>query len=157
MYDVIVVGAGVVGCSTARELSRYKLDVLVLEKGHDICAGASKANSGMIHAGYDPIPGTNEAKFNAPGSRMMYEICDELDVPYEKSGTTVFATDESGMKELRKLEGFAKENNVEARIVEPPELYELQPDIGEDVKAVLWVPEGGITTPFTVTFALAEK
>ena len=157
MYDVIVVGAGVVGCSTARELSRYKLDVLVLEKGHDICAGASKANSGMIHAGYDPIPGTNEAKFNAPGSRMMYEICDELDVPYEKSGTTVFATDESGMKELRKLEGFAKENNVEARIVEPLELYELQPDIGEDVKAVLWVPEGGITTPFTVTFALAEN
>jgi len=106
MYDVIVVGAGVVGCSTARELSRYKLDVLVLEKGHDICAGASKANSGMIHAGYDPIPGTNEAKFNAPGSKMMYEICDELDVPYEKSGTTVFATDESGMKELQKLEGF---------------------------------------------------
>ena len=104
MYDVIVVGAGVVGCSTARELSRYKLDVLVLEKGHDICAGASKANSGMIHAGYDPIPGTNEAKFNAPGSKMMYEICDELDVPYEKSGTTVFATDESGMKELQKLE-----------------------------------------------------
>lgn len=65
MYDVIVVGAGVVGCSTARELSRYKLDVLVPEKEHDICAGASKANSGMIHAGYDPIPGTNEAKFNA--------------------------------------------------------------------------------------------
>ena len=157
MYDVIVVGAGVVGCSTARELSRYKLDVLVLEKGHDICAGASKANSGMIHAGYDPIPGTNEAKFNAPGSKMMYEICDELDVPYEKSGTTVFATDESGMKELQKLEGFARENHVEARIVEPPELYELQPNIGEDVKAVLWVPEGGITTPFSVTFALAEN
>ena len=157
MYDVIVVGAGVVGCSTARELSRYKLKTLVLEKGHDICAGASKANSGMIHAGYDPIPGTNEAKFNAPGCKMMYEICDELDVPYEKSGTTIFATDESGMKELRKLEGFAKENHVDVRIVEPPELYELQPDIGKDVKAVLWVPEGGITTPFSVTFALAEN
>ena len=157
MYDVIVVGAGVVGCSTARELSRYKLKTLVLEKGHDICAGASKANSGMIHAGYDPIPGTNEAKFNAPGCKMMYEICDELDVPYEKSGTTIFATDESGMKELRKLEGFAKENHVDVRIVEPPELYELQPDIGKDVKAVLWVPEGGITTPFSGTFALAEN
>ena len=157
MYDVIVVGAGVVGCSTARELSRYKLKTLVLEKGHDICAGASKANSGMIHAGYDPIPGTNEAKFNAPGCKMMYEICDELDVPYEKSGTTIFATDESGMKELRKLEGFAHENHVDVRIVEPPELYELQPDIGKDVKAVLWVPEGGITTPFSVTFALAEN
>ena len=157
MYDVIVVGAGVVGWSTARELSRYKLKTLVLEKGHDICAGASKANSGMIHAGYDPIPGTNEAKFNAPGCKMMYEICDELDVPYEKSGTTIFATDESGMKELHKLEGFAHENHVDVRIVEPPELYELQPNIGKDVKAVLWVPEGGITTPFSVTFALAEN
>ena len=109
MYDVIVVGAGVVGSSTARELSRYKLNVLVLEKGHDICSGASKCNSGMIHAGYDPIPGTNEAKFNAPGCGMMYEICDELDVPYEKSGTTIFATDDSGMKELYKLQGFAAE------------------------------------------------
>ena len=67
--DVIVVGAGVVGCSTARELSRYKLDVLVLEKGHDICAGASKANSGMIHAGYDPIRAQTKRKFNAPGSK----------------------------------------------------------------------------------------
>ncbi len=157
MYDVIVVGAGVVGCSTARELSRYKLNVLVLEKGHDICAGASKCNSGMIHAGYDPIPGTNEAKFNAPGSRMMYEICDELDVPYLKNGTTIFATDDSGMKELYKLQEFAKENHVEVEIVTPPRLYELQPDIGKDVKAVLWVPEGGVTTPFTVTYALAEN
>lgn len=156
-YDVIVVGAGVVGCSTARELSRYKLKVLVLEKGHDICAGASKANSGMIHAGYDPIPGTLEAKFNAPGAKMMYEICEELDVPVLKNGTTIFATDENGMAELRKLKGFADENHVEARIVTPPELYELQPDIGKDVKAVLWVPEGGVTTPFTVTFALAEN
>ena len=80
MFDVIIVGAGSVGCATARELSRYRLRVLVLEKGHDLCAGASKCNSGMIHAGYDPIPGTNEAKFNAPGCRLMYQICDELSV-----------------------------------------------------------------------------
>lgn len=84
------------------------------EKGHDICAGASKANSGMIHAGYDPIPGTNEAKFNAPGSKMMYEICDELDVPYEKSGTTVFATDESGHERASEAGRLCRENHVEA-------------------------------------------
>ena len=111
----------------------------------------------MIHAGYDPIPGTLEAKFNAPGAKMMYEICEELNVPVLKNGTTIFATDENGMAEIRKLKGFADENHVEARIVTPPELYELQPDIGKDVKAVLWVPEGGVTTPFTVTFALAEN
>ena len=157
MYDVIIIGAGAVGCGTARELSKYNLNVLVLEKGHDICSGASKANSGMIHAGYDPIPGTNEARFNAPGSRMMYEACTQLDVPFEKSGCMVFATDESGLAELDKLEGFAAENGVHVEIVRPPQLYQLQPDIGEDVKAVLWVPEGGVTNPFTVTFAFAEN
>ena len=157
MFDVIIVGAGSVGCATARELSRYRLRVLVLEKGHDLCAGASKCNSGMIHAGYDPIPGTNEAKFNAPGCRLMYQICDELSVPYLKNGTTIFATDESGMRELYKLEGFARENHVRAEIVTPPSLYELLPDIGKDVKAVLWVPDGGVTNPFSVTFALAEN
>ncbi len=157
MYDVLIVGAGCVGCATARELSRYHLKILVLEKGHDVCSGASKANSGMIHAGYDPIPGTNEAKFNAPGNKMMYQLCDELSVPYEKSGTTIFATDDNGMAELEKLKGFAKENGVEVEIVSGSKLHELQPDIGKDVKAVLWVPEGGVTTPFSVTFALAEN
>lgn len=157
MYDVIIIGAGAVGCGTARELSKYDLKVLVLEKGHDICSGASKANSGMIHAGYDPIPGTNEAKFNAPGSRMMYEACTQLDVPFEKSGCMVFATDDSGLAELDKLEGFAAENGVRVEIVRPPQLYKLQPEIGRDVKAVLWVPEGGVTNPFTVTFAFAEN
>jgi glycerol-3-phosphate dehydrogenase len=88
---------------------------------------------------------------------MMYEICDELDVPYLKNGTTVFATDEQGMQELYKLQDFAQQNGVHVEIVTPPQLYELQPDIGKDVKAVLWVPEGGVTTPFTVTFALAEN
>lgn len=157
MYDVIIVGAGSVGCAAARELSRYRLRVLVLEKGHDLCAGASKCNSGMIHAGYDPIPGTNEARFNAPGCAMMYEICDELDVPYLKNGTTIFATDDNGMKELEKLLHYAKINQVRAEIVTPPALYDLQPDIGRDVRGVLWVPDGGVTNPFTVTFALAEN
>lgn len=157
MYDVIIIGAGSVGCGTARELSKYDLKVLVLEKGHDICSGASKANSGMIHAGYDPVPGTNEAKFNAPGSRMMYEACTQLGVPFDKSGCMVFATEESGLAELEKLKGFAAQNGVHVEIVKPPELYELQPDIGKDVKAVLWVPDGGVTNPFTVTFAFAEN
>lgn len=157
MYDVIIVGAGSVGCAAARELSRFRLRVLVLEKGHDLCAGASKCNSGMIHAGYDPIPGTNEARFNAPGCALMYQICDELEVPYLKNGTTIFATDENGMKELEKLLHYAELNHVRAEIVTPPALYDLQPDIGKDVLGVLWVPDGGVTNPFSVTFALAEN
>lgn len=157
MYDVVVIGAGSVGCSTARELSKYELSVLVLEKGHDVCSGASKANSGMIHAGYDPVPGTNEAKFNAPGCRMMYQLCDELDVPYLKNGTTIFATDDNGMKELEKLEGFARENGVHVEILTGDDMHRLQPDLGPDVIGVLWVPGGGVTNPFTVTFAMAEN
>lgn len=157
MYDVIIVGAGSVGCGTARELSRYRLKVLVLEKGHDICSGASKCNSGMIHAGYDPIPGTNEAKFNAPGCRLLYQALDELEVPYLKNGTTVFATDEAGMEEIRKLKGFAEVNHVRAEIMTTEEFRKLQPDMGEGVKGVLWVPDGGVTSPFAVTFALAEN
>jgi len=157
MYDVIVIGAGSVGSATARELSKYRLKTLVLERGHDICSGASKANTGMIHAGYDPIPGTNEAKFNAPGNRMMYPLCDELDVPYQKSGTTIFATDDSGMRELHKLKKFAIQNHVEAEIIPYPDLLEKQPDMGSEVRAILWVPEGGVTNPFSVTFALAEN
>lgn len=157
MYDVVIIGAGAVGCAAARELSKYKLKILVLERGHDICSGASKANSGMIHAGYDPIPGTNEAKFNAPGARLMFEACRDLDVPVQKSGTMVFATDESGIRELETLSGYAEKNGVHVEILYPPELYDLQPDMGKEVKAVLWVPDGAVTNPFTVTFAFAEN
>lgn len=156
-YDVIIIGAGAVGCAAARELSRYRLKVLVLEKGHDICSGASKANTGMIHAGYDPEPGTEEARFNAPGAKMMYQLCDELDVPYQKSGTTIFAVDDAGLKELDKLSRYAEANHVHVEIVRQPELFELQPDMSPEVKALLWVPEGGVTNPFTVTWAMAEN
>lgn len=157
MYDVIIVGAGCVGCATARELSKYQLKVLVLEKGHDLCSGASKANTGMIHAGYDPTPDTNKAKFNAPGSRMMFEACTELDVPFGKTGLMIFATEESGMAEIDKLVEYAQKNQVRVEVVKPPKLYEMQPNMGKDVKEVLWVPDGGYTNPFSVTFAFAEN
>lgn len=157
MYDVIIVGAGVVGCAAARELSRFKLNILVLEKGHDICAGATKASGGMIHAGFDPTPGTSKAIYNVAGCKLMYQTCDELGVPYLKNGTTIFATDDASMNELYKLQETAKQNQVHVELIEPPKLYEMQPRIGKEVRAILFAPDGGVTDPFEVTFALAEN
>lgn len=157
MFDVIIVGAGVVGCATARELSRYNLKVLVLEKGHDVCSGATKAGGGMIHAGFDPTPGTNKAKYNVAGCPLIYKTCEELDVPYLNNGTTVFATDPHGMDEIRKLKATGDINGVHTDIIEPPKLYEMQPHIGKEVCGILWAPSGGVTDPFTFTFALAEN
>ena len=99
MYDAIVIGAGISGCSVARELSRYQLHALVLEKDHDIAAGTTRGNSATVHAGYDPEPGTNKAIYNVRGSRMYEALCRELSVPYMRNGRIIFATDEGQMEE----------------------------------------------------------
>ena len=83
MWDAVIIGAGISGCSVARELARYELKVLVLEKGHDLCAGTTRGNSATVHAGYDPEPGSNKAIYNVRGNRMYPELCAELDVPFE--------------------------------------------------------------------------
>ena len=95
MKDVVIIGAGVIGCAVARELSKYDLDVCVLEASEDVCTGTSKANSGIVHAGFDAPTGSNKARFNVLGSRMMPEITKELDVPYKRNGALVVCTDAS--------------------------------------------------------------
>ena len=102
--DVVVVGAGVVGCATARELARWNLNVAVLEAGSDVAEGASKANSAIVHAGFDAKPGTNKAKFNVLGNRMFEDICRELKVPFRRNGSLVLAfgaEDEKTLVELK--------------------------------------------------------
>ena len=89
MTDVIVIGAGVTGCAIARELSRYDLDVLVLEREEDVCCGTSKANSAIIHAGFDAVPGTWKARLNVEGNRMMDALSKELDFPFQRNGSLV--------------------------------------------------------------------
>ena len=89
--DVIIIGAGVVGCAVARELTRWNLNVLVLEAGSDVAEGASKANSAIVHAGFDAKPGTNKAKFNVLGNRMFEDVCRELKVPFRRNGSLVLA------------------------------------------------------------------
>ena len=103
MYDVIIIGAGVTGAAAARELSRYKLSVCVLEKEEDVCCGTSKANSAIVHAGFDAETGTLKARFNVRGSEMMEELARDLDIPYKRNGAMVVCINESEKDGLREL------------------------------------------------------
>ena len=110
MEDVIVIGAGVVGSSVARELSRYNLNVTVLEAGSDVAEGASKANSAIVHAGFDAKPGTNKAKFNVLGNRMFEDVCRELRVPFRRNGSLVLAFGAEEEEALEDLKEKAAKN-----------------------------------------------
>ena len=115
MYDIIVIGAGVIGCAIARELSKYNAKILVVEKCEDVCTGTSKANSAIIHSGYDAKNGTLKAKFNVEGNRMMDRICEELDVPFKRIGSLTVCTDESRVGGLSALKERGEKNGVVAK------------------------------------------
>ncbi len=158
MYDVIIIGAGVTGSSVARELSRYDLKVLVLEKNSDVCEGTSKANSGIVHAGFDAKPGSLKAKLNVQGNRMMEDLSKELDFPFKRNGSIVLAFDESGRPELERLLNQGKANGVEGlEIIDKARLKEMEPNITDTAVAALYAPTGGIVCPFNLTIALAEN
>ncbi len=158
MKDVIIIGAGVVGSAIAREISRYAVDTLVIERGPDVCEGTSKANSGIAHAGYDAKPGTLKAKLNVEGSRMMEPLSKELDFPYVRNTSLVLALREEDREVLGKLLDQGVANGVEGlRIIEADELRELEPNVSGDAVCALYVPTGGIVDPFLLTIALAEN
>ncbi len=157
MWDAVVIGAGICGCSVARELARYELKVLVLEKGHDLCAGTTRGNSATVHAGYDPEPGTNKAIYNVKGSRMYEELCRELEVPYQKNGLIMFATDEKQMEEVRRLKAMGDANGVRCEVCDREGILAVEPDMGEGVIGGLWVPDSAMVCPYSLVFALAEN
>lgn len=158
MYDVVIIGAGVNGCAIARELARYQLKTAVLERCADLCEGTSKANSGIVHAGYDAKPGTLKAELNVTGSRMMKALSEELDFPYRQNGSLVLCFDEKDRAKLRELKERGEANGVEElRIIEREELLKLEPEVGDGVVAALFVPTGAIVCPFGLTIALAEN
>lgn len=158
MYDVIVIGAGVVGCGIARELSRYNWKVAVLERASDVCEGTSKANSGVAHAGFDAKPGTMKAKLNVEGSRLMEPLSKELDFPYMRNGSLVLCFDEENLPALQKLYDQGQENGVEGlEILDREQLKKIEPNISDSVVAALHAPTGGIICPFGLTIALAEN
>ena len=158
MYDVIIIGAGVSGCAIARELSRYQLEIAVLEKALDVCEGTSKANSGIVHAGYDAKPGTLKARLNVEGSRKMEALSKELDFPYKRNGSIVLCFDEKDVNKLEELRKRGEANGVEGlRILSREELLKIEPLAGENAIAALYAPTGAIVCPFGLTIALAEN
>lgn len=159
IYDVIIIGAGVSGSCIARELSRYEGQFCVLEKEEDVCSGTSKANSGIVHAGYDAAAGSLKAKLNVQGSRMMEELSKELDFPYRPCGSLVACSDKSERKTLQRLLENGLQNGVEGLqiLTDKEQIRTLEPHLSEKVEAVLYAPTAGIVCPFGLNIAMAEN
>jgi glycerol-3-phosphate dehydrogenase len=157
-YDVIVIGGGVVGCLTARALSRYQLRILLLEREADVCSGTSKANTAIIHAGYDAKPGSLKATLNVAGNRMYSQVCGELGVLSERHGTYVVALEAEDMHTLEELRARGVRNGVPGlSIISGDEMRKAEPLLTEQTRGALFAETGGIVDPFMMTIAAAEN
>ena len=157
LFDVIVIGAGITGCATARELSRYNASVAVLDRGSDVSEGATKANSGIVHAGYDAVPGTKKAFYNLRGSNMYASLAEELGVPYRRCGALVIALDEEDIVTIGKLKERGEANGVcGLEILNRNTVLSLEPNINHEVLAALSVPTSAIISPYEMAFAMAD-
>ncbi|MCF0108338.1 MAG: FAD-dependent oxidoreductase, partial [Bacilli bacterium] len=134
MYDVLIIGAGITGTLIARELSRYQIKVLVLEKDNDVGNRTTNANSAIIHSGYDPLPGTLKAKFNVLANPMFDQLTEELDVPFMRIGSLTVATYDEQLPILKQLEERSKINGVEVKLLSASEVKAMEPNISPDVK-----------------------
>jgi len=158
LFDITVIGAGVIGCSIARELCKYKLKVCVIDKASDVADGTSKANSAIIHAGFDAKPNTLKGRLNAKGNAMFDKLAVELDFPFNRIGSLVLCFDEGDVEKLIELKAQGDKNGVQGlEIVDKKRLKEIEPNISEDVVAALYAPTGGIVCPYEMTIALAEN
>ena len=157
MYDVVIIGAGVVGASAAYFLTKYNLNVAILEANNDVACGTTKANAAIVHAGYDALPGSLMAKYNVQGSKMMEEICTKLDVAYKRNGSIVLAFDDEDKETLNTLLKRGQENGVEGlRILNKEEVKEMEPYTSEEIVAGLYAPSAAIINPWELCLALVE-
>lgn len=154
IYDVLVIGAGVIGGMVARELSRYDLSVCVLEKEHDVAMGASKANSGIVHGGYDPEPGTLKAQMNTAGVELLFQAAKELNVPCKRNGSMVCAFSPEEEPQLEMLYQRGQINKTpDLALLSGDEARALEPELSKEVTKVLYVPNAGIICPYSLTVA----
>lgn len=154
---VLIIGAGVIGCAVARGLSRYQIDLTVLERGHDVCEGASKANSGIVHAGFDAKPGTMKARLNVEGSQQYESFCRELGVPYSQPGAMVLAFSDEDMETVQRLYQQGIENGVkELSVLTAAEVLALEPNVNKEVRGALLAKTSGLVSPYELTYALAD-
>ena len=158
MRDIIVIGAGVVGCSIARELSKYNLDVLVVEKNSDVSEGISKGNSGIVHAGYNEKIGTLKAKLNIEGNKIFDDLSRDLQFPFKRNGAFILAFKDEEMKTLESLKENGEKLGVEGlEILTREEALNIEPNLNKKIVGVLNVKTSGIVSPYEMTIALAEN
>ena len=156
--DVVVIGAGAVGCAVARELSKYQVDVIVVEKNEDVGGDASKSNSAIIHTGYDAAPGTLESQLVVAANPMYDELVKDLDVPFARIGAILPAITDEQFEKLPEIKEKAFRNHVyDVEYKTAAELLEMEPNLNPDVKGGLWIPRESIIDPFILVQALAEN
>lgn len=158
MYDIAIIGAGVIGSSIFRELTKYNIKVVMIEKEKDVSMGTSKANSAIVHAGYDPKEGTLMAKYNVKGNEMFEELCSELSVPFKRNGSLVIAFSDEEMNTVKTLyENGTKIGVKNLKILTKEEVLEKEPNLSDEIVGALYAPTAGIVGPFEYTIALAEN
>ncbi len=157
MYDVAIIGSGIVGAACAYRLSRFNLKTVVIEKNNDVCCGTTKANSAIIHAGYDPKPNTLMARLNVEGSKMTQEICEKLAIPYKQIGSLVAAFSEEEAKTIEELYQRGVKNGVQdIKVIGKDELKKLEPNISDEAVCALYAPTAAIVNPWEYGLAMAE-
>ena len=157
MYDVIIIGCGVNGAFIARDLAKYDLNILVLEKNSDVGDATSCANSAIIHSGYDPKPNTLKAKLNVLGNSLYDQVCSDLDVEFERIGSLTIATNDEEVKELDNLIMRARDNNVAVEVLDKDEIIKIEPNITKSVQKALLAKSAGIINPFELVIAITEN
>ncbi|WP_312423276.1 NAD(P)/FAD-dependent oxidoreductase [Anaerospora hongkongensis] len=156
--DIIIIGGGVVGTAIARELSRYRLNIVIVERQPDLAMGTSKANSGILHAGFDAHPGTLKGELNARGNEIYRKLEKELDLDIRWVGSLVVAKDEEDRQALDELLERGKQNGVPGlEILPPEEVLAREPHLAPDITGALWAPSAGVICPFRATIAFAEN
>ena len=157
-YDIVIIGSGITGASIARELSKYKLKIAVIDKASELPSGASRANSSMIHGGFDDEPGTVKAKFCVPGNKLWHKLKDTLDVHLDECGSFVCAFNDDEVKHLELLLQQGKTNgSAGVEIISGEKLREKEPNVSPDIVAALWSPEAGIINNFEAVNAMIES
>ncbi|WP_029320514.1 NAD(P)/FAD-dependent oxidoreductase [Butyrivibrio sp. AE3004] len=158
MYDIVIIGAGVSGSAVAREVSRYDVSACVLEKCEDVCEGTSKANSAIVHAGFDAEEGSLMAKLNVEGNEMMDQLSKDLDIPFKRNGSLVVCVHKEELDGIKDLYDRGVKNGVKGlKILSREEALELEPNLSENVEGALFAPTGGIVCPFELNIAMAEN
>ncbi len=153
-FDVAIIGAGVVGGLIARELMRYELKVCLLEKEYDVAMGATRANSGIVHAGFDAEAGSLKARLNVAGSEIMKQVTDELGVKYKNNGSLVVGFSDADREHIETLVARGIENGVKGvRLIEQDELRAIEPNISESATCALYAPTGAIVCPYELCIA----